>query len=137
VPRRPCLEAGCPRLAQPGKARCPEHHRARDRQRGSTTQRGYGHAWQQVARQAIAAHRANHGDVCPGYGRDAHSVEPRDWCCDHDLGALCKSCNAVKANTHDKQRAADTRRVGGAMRDRRRVPATWPDASVAHVSNDE
>jgi 5-methylcytosine-specific restriction protein A len=137
VPRRPCLEAGCPRLALPAKARCAEHHRARDRQRGSSTARGYGYAWQQVAHQAIAAHRAQHGDVCPGFGRDAHRVDPCDWCCDHDLGPMCKSCNAVKANTHDKQRAAVARRVGGAMCDGSRIPTTEPAASVAHVSNDE
>jgi 5-methylcytosine-specific restriction protein A len=137
VPRRPCLEAGCPRLALPGKARCSEHHRVRDRQRGTATQRGYGYAWQQQSRQAIVAHRASHGDVCPGFGRDAHRVDPSDWCCDHDLGPLCRSCNAVKANTHDKQRAAVARPGGGWGRDATPITTTGPAASVAHVSNDE
>lgn len=35
-----CAEPGCPTLTQ--RTRCPDHERAKDRARGSSTARGYG-----------------------------------------------------------------------------------------------
>jgi 5-methylcytosine-specific restriction protein A len=57
---RVCLEPGCARLTSSG-SRCPEHerifrqqrNRARDRERGSSTQRGYGSQWRKLSMQII------------------------------------------------------------------------------------
>jgi 5-methylcytosine-specific restriction protein A len=51
--RRPCLEPDCNQLAVRG-SRCPTHTRAKDRARGSSTQRGYDYQYQQ-ARAALLA----------------------------------------------------------------------------------
>jgi hypothetical protein len=123
MPRRPCVEPRCPHPAMPGKARCAQQERARDRQRGTTAQRGYGYAWQQHARQAIADHLATHGLLCPGFDRDAHVVDLRSLCCDHDLGVMCRSCNSRKGATSDKQRA---RTSDGEGAPRRRATNTTP-----------
>lgn len=47
----PCTEPGCPNLVGKG-SRCPEHNPSR--QRGSSTEQGYGHRWR-VARIAFLA----------------------------------------------------------------------------------
>lgn len=59
--KRPCLHPGCPRLVDHG--RCPAHahtdharRRAADRDRGSSTERGYTWAWRKAARAFLDAH---------------------------------------------------------------------------------
>jgi 5-methylcytosine-specific restriction enzyme A len=137
MPRKPCLEAGCPALALPGKARCAQHHRARDRQRGNSTARGYDYRWQQWSRQVIADHRSIHGDVCPGFDRDAHRIDPRDWCCDHDVGPLCRACNSRKAATTDKQRVTARRGgVGAATAQPPSLPDPLPAARTSLTTNE-
>lgn len=42
---RVCIEAGCPALTR--KTRCHEHERAKDRERGTSGERGYDYAHQQ------------------------------------------------------------------------------------------
>lgn len=101
--RRPCLD--CPKLAEPGQARCTACTRHRRQALGSATARGYDSRWAKHAKAAIADHRAKHGDICPGYRRPAHTIHPDQWVCDHDLGPLCRSCNATKAATEDRTRA--------------------------------
>ena len=106
--RRPCLD--CSALAEPGKPRCATCHQARtraiSRARGTDSQPAAttpsGHA---TPRPPSPPTAQRHGDICPGWGRDPHPIDPKSWCCDHDLGALCRSCNARKAATADKQRA--------------------------------
>lgn len=58
---RRCLEPECPTLTP--RTRCPTHERARDRARGSSTQRGYGWQHQQARAQAIATYQPD--DPCP------------------------------------------------------------------------
>lgn len=105
--RRTCID--CPNTAPPGKSRCPDCQRRTNRARGSATARGYDHTWQRHARQAITAHRTQHGDTCPGWNRPAHTIHPTDWVCDHDIGPLCRPCNSSKAGSHDRQRATQQR----------------------------
>jgi 5-methylcytosine-specific restriction protein A len=109
--RRPCLS--CPALAEPGKPRCEPCRLARvraiNRVRGSATARGYGSAWARHAKAAIAAYRAAHGDICPGWDRAPHAIDPKSWCCDHQTGPLCRGCNSRKAATVDKLSAAARR----------------------------
>ena len=40
--KRVCLEPGCPELIDQGASRCVDHERARDKARGTSTERGYG-----------------------------------------------------------------------------------------------
>ena len=65
---RPCLEPGCPQLTP--ATRCPAHTRAKDRQRGTTTARGYGTEHAALRAQLIATY--DPADPC--------------WRCDQPLG---------------------------------------------------
>lgn len=106
MPLRPCLDCGA--LSQ--GARCPGHTRAKER--------GYDRAkrlvrpvtWEQRQDRAcaIAEHRTQFGDWCPGYMRDPHPST--DLTADHPievsqggaegqpLTVLCRSCNSVKSH---------------------------------------
>lgn len=119
MPRRPCLgqgTSGCPAhtLAPPGKSRCDScdiaTKRSQEANRQPRDKTRYKGDWPTLARQAIAAHRAAHGDVCPGWEREPHTVTPDAWVCDHDAGPMCRECNGRKAATHDRARAAAQRR---------------------------
>ena len=48
---RRCAYTRCPRLIPDGERYCSEHKRARDHERGSSTQRGYGSAHQRERAQ--------------------------------------------------------------------------------------
>jgi 5-methylcytosine-specific restriction protein A len=80
---------------------------ARDKQRGSSTARGYGSVWRATAATVLAQHRAVYGNWCTGYGVPAHGSA--DLTVDHiipkakggsstkdNLRVLCRSCNARK-----------------------------------------
>lgn len=90
-PPRPCLEPGCPNLAN--ASRCPAH-----------TRNLYGGPWRRLSRDVIAAHRAMWGDWCPGYGTAGHVAA--DLTVDHVVAGtttggvrvLCRSCNSRKGN---------------------------------------
>ncbi|MFI6117466.1 HNH endonuclease [Kitasatospora sp. NPDC051164] len=106
--QRPCLD--CRKLTR-NASRCDQDQaawQARQNQlRGSATQRGYDSKWQRVARAAVALHRAEHGDWCPGWGVPAHAST--DLTADHrvplarggtsepeNVCVLCRSCNSRK-----------------------------------------
>jgi hypothetical protein len=61
MPRRECLD--CRRLTSNG-ARCTRCTRNRDAARGTTTQRGYGHADHQVWKEAWRPHVEAGGILC-------------------------------------------------------------------------
>lgn len=105
---RPCLTCGRPSAG----SRCPAHRKGQDRP--SSTQRGYGRAYQSNRRRVIDAWVAAHGWVCPGYMAPAHPVEPGALTGDHiyarsthpelahdigNLAVLCLPCNVRKSNT--------------------------------------
>lgn len=96
---RPCLTCGA--LTRNGSSLCDTHT--------TTTARGYGTTWQRQAAQKIAAHRAAHGNWCPGWNTPSHPAT--DLVVDHDVGVLCRGCNSRKANLADKPRRR-TPRVG-------------------------
>lgn len=88
--KRPCLKCG----TLTDGSRCPTHRRDntnRERQRRAAT---------------VAAHRAQHGDWCPGWHTPPHPST--DLTADHptdvatggsehqDLNVLCRSCNSRK-----------------------------------------
>lgn len=95
-PPHPCPGDGhqrCGRLVY--TARCTAHSGA-----------PIDHAEQQRNAAAVAAYRAEHGDVCPGYGRPAHPSN--DLTADHTLArargggpttpleVLCRRCNSAR-----------------------------------------
>lgn len=116
MPRRPCL--GCPHgnIAEPGKPRCRSCEQQYQRQRNASRPQ-YRGTWATHSKQAIAAYRAEHGDVCPGWSRPPHPVTPDQWTCDHDLGPLCRKCNSAKGGSHDRRRAATQRNTATNPRD--------------------
>ena len=103
MPRRPCLTCSN-HLAEPGKPRCTECERDYQRRRNASRPQ-YAGNWAADARAQIAAHRATHGDRCPGWQRPPHAIHPDEWTCDHDVGPLCRSCNGAKGGGHDRRRA--------------------------------
>ena len=60
-PLKRCLEPSCPTLT--AGSRCSPHTRARDRARGTSTQRGYGHTHQQARATALTTYHPT--DPCP------------------------------------------------------------------------
>jgi hypothetical protein len=62
MPLRRCLD--CPRLTP--RSRCPDHERARNRARGTTTTRGYG--WQHQQRKAQDEAITTPATPCPRCG---------------------------------------------------------------------
>jgi 5-methylcytosine-specific restriction protein A len=105
MPMRPCLGLPgqpCGRLirAQRGISRCP------DCQAGKRAERPVSYAEQQRRKAVVEAHRAEHGDWCPGWRRPGH--EATDLTADHlvpvgaggdehgELGVLCRACNSAK-----------------------------------------
>jgi 5-methylcytosine-specific restriction protein A len=76
-PKRPCRFPGCPGLAATGNV-CDKHLAAAkaerqeyDHGRGTSTQRGYGHAWRKVRAEVLA----RDGYVCTVVGCGAPATE--------------------------------------------------------------
>lgn len=106
MPMRPCLEPTCTELTP--TTRCNAHTRTRDQAtlRAKRTLRPYSHTERQRRAQAVADHRAQHGDWCPGWHRPGHTAT--DLTADHviavaaggtehgELQVLCRSCNSTK-----------------------------------------
>lgn len=108
MPKRPCLDCG--RLTT-NRSRCDTHQASwqarQDRRRGSATARGYDATWRRNVARALAKHRAQYGNWCPGWKVDAHPSP--DLTGDHitplarggtnqpdNIQVLCRACNARK-----------------------------------------
>ncbi|MFL5910529.1 MAG: HNH endonuclease [Gaiellaceae bacterium] len=105
---RPCLVCG---TLTRNASRCDTHQAQwqaqQDRTRGSAHQRGYTQQWRTTAAAAVAQHRAEHGDFCPGWRVPAHPST--DLTADHivpkaaggtdepsNVQVLCRGCNSRK-----------------------------------------
>ena len=87
MPKRPCLEAGCPAFAVPGKPRCPTHDR------GNTTARGYGYRYQQARARLLANSPVCHWCDAPATTADHYpplSTRPANPV----LLPACQRCNS-------------------------------------------
>ena len=99
---RVCIEDGCPALTR--GTRCGEHERARDKARGTTTQRGYGSRHVKLRATYQASMDAGETYTCwrPECGR---AIDPEHWQLGHDdhdrsqyRGPECPSCNLATAS---------------------------------------
>lgn len=91
--------------------RCRSCTRAADRTRAAlrrTPRTQYAGAWRYNSQQLRHQHIAIHGLICPGLHLDGCPQTDRhpaaDLVVDHDIGVICRSCNAIKANTYDRTR---------------------------------
>jgi 5-methylcytosine-specific restriction protein A len=116
MPLRPCLGLpgkACPRLTGAPGSRCPDCQRVVEgaKLRAKRQVRPRASTAEERRRAAVVrAHRAEHGDVCPGWQRPAHPAT--DLTADHivsvrasgseagPLSVLCRVCNGAKAD-HD------------------------------------
>ncbi len=87
-------------------SRCTVHARLSNRSRHNALYDT--RAWQRLSARVLRAWRGQHGDWCPGYGRDPHPAS--DLTADHvvplaaggapldigNLAVLCRSCNSTK-----------------------------------------
>jgi 5-methylcytosine-specific restriction protein A len=102
----PCGAPGCPALVR-GRARCAEHERKRERERGTSTERGYDARW----RRARLAYLRQHPlcvlcapRVVPATvvdHRQPHRGDERLFWAEDNWQPLCKSCHDRKTATED------------------------------------
>jgi len=102
---KPCAQPGCPELQY--ESRCSEHRRVTERYRRQTGTNRAGPRDRARRAAAVATHREQYGDWCPGFEREPHPST--DLTADHidevafggdDHGALqvlCRGCNGRKA----------------------------------------
>lgn len=100
---RVCLETGCPVLIDAGTrgGRCLDHARARERQRGSASARGYGTVHRKLRARYQRRMDAGERFACWRCGCD---INPRAWQLGHDdldrtlwRGPECPPCNLATA----------------------------------------
>ena len=96
----------CGLLTSRAGSRCAAHARQSNRSRHNALYST--RAWQRLSARVLRAWRGQHGDWCPGYGRDPHPAS--DLTADHvvplaaggapldrgNLAVLCRSCNSTK-----------------------------------------
>lgn len=109
VANRVCLD--CPAIGSWTRGRCPKHERARDKNRGTRTQRGYGSTihdtpigtmtYDQCRREY--QRRMNRGIPIECW-RCSDAIDPEHWTLGHDdddrsiiRGPECPPCNYVAA----------------------------------------
>jgi len=98
--KRPCPDCGTPTAATRCVACESTYQRKRNARRAH-----YRGQWTTIARLAVAAHRAEYGDWCPGWQCPPHPatdltadhVEPRSLA--RGVRVLCRSCNARRGAT--------------------------------------
>ncbi|MGO1049794.1 hypothetical protein [Crossiella sp. CA198] len=115
MPLRPCLGTParrCGQLTPAARCRTCAAEVELVRTQGKRTRRPYTAAERTRRARAVAAHRAQHGDICPGWEVPAHRAS--DLTADHHtpvgaggqeggaLGVLCRSCNGRKGARPDR-----------------------------------
>lgn len=110
-PKRPCNKAGCTTLTS--DRFCPSHtkthQQAQDKWRGSSAQRGYGHAWRKARAGYLRSHPLCEHCKDKGVRTAANVVDhivphcgDQDKFWDYDnWQALCKTCHDIKTATED------------------------------------
>lgn len=113
-PQKPCAYPGCPELVRSGRY-CDEHQvetrHLQDALRGTSAERGYGYAWQQLRRAYLRSHPmcmdpfgAHKRDHISVLATDVDHITPRragGTDAEENLQALCHSCHSRKTDQHD------------------------------------
>ena len=107
---RPCMVCKKPTAG----ARCQRHQLPDTRP--SASARGYDSGWRKISQAAIAAHRRQWGNQCPGYDCPPHPAT--DLTGDHiiplseggrnepgNMQVLCRSCNTSRRNISQARRS--------------------------------
>lgn len=79
MPNRPakaCLTHGCRVLVRGSASRCPEHARAKESARGSSTSRGYDAEWRRLRGAHLSAHPMCSHPACDLIATDVDHVTP-------------------------------------------------------------
>lgn len=99
MPQRPAHRCRCGARILAGAPRCAGCEA--DRNAVRTHYRG---DWPELSRRVRAEWLAEHGPLCPGWGRPPHMVLEEQLTVDHvtprsvdELSVLCRSCNGRKA----------------------------------------
>ena len=97
-PKRPCSHPGCPALVDSGK--CPEHSRQYERDRGTSTARGYGRLHRKIREivmreEPLCRECLKIGRVTPSYEMDHIDGDAFNRA-RSNLQMLCKACHARK-----------------------------------------
>lgn len=112
APPRPCTYHGCKALVTSG-SRCERHapvaKRANDERRGSSTQRGYGYAWQKARAAFLREHPLCTSCDDKGYVQAAvvvdhivpHKGDPQLFWNRRNWQPLCKPCHDAKTARED------------------------------------
>ena len=96
---RICLTEGCPTLTN--TTRCPACTRQRDRQRGTTTERGLGAAYQRNRAIVLAGNPPCYVPGCTSPATTADHIVPRRDGGGHEVGNLRPSCPRHNAGRRD------------------------------------
>ena len=99
-----CGQPGCAALAEPGHSLCAAHAQARNAQRPTAAQRGYGSRWRRVRAVFLAAHPVCgdpfglHPERVVAATDVDHVVPRRRGGADvvENLQALCRGCHSHK-----------------------------------------
>lgn len=76
-PLSPCNRHGCPELTDHPRGLCPVHRSEAEKARGSSSDRGYGSAWQRRRKRFLQANPVCQEDGCLKLATEAHHVPPR------------------------------------------------------------
>jgi 5-methylcytosine-specific restriction protein A len=113
-PARPCGYPGCGKLVRDGSSRCEKHpprvdKRHVDQRRGTTSERGYGWAWQKARAAFLSSH-----PLCAEHERQGrvvaasvvdhripHRGDQRLFWDRSNWQPLCKSCHDTKTASED------------------------------------
>ncbi len=117
---RPCLYPGCPTLVRDGSGRCPKHlelkrksdkqyQKQYDKDRGSSSQRGYGGRWQKARATFLTSHPLcqvceEKGLVVPALVVDhiiPHKGDQTLFWDSSNWQPLCKACHDQKTAAED------------------------------------
>ncbi len=106
-----CGQPGCPARVPAGKARCPDHERKRDQERGTSTARGYDSRWRAYRLTYLRSHPLC--VVCSAVGTiepatvvdhiSAHKGDRSRFWDENNHRAVCKRCHDLRTDEGDFQ----------------------------------
>ncbi len=122
-PGKPCSKPGCPNKALPGKSRCEQHQttqqskevqREYDKQRATSSQRGYGANWQKLRRMVLnnepLCRRCKEKENKLTSAKEVHHIDNDSS--NNALDNLMPLCSRCHSTITNKERAEKPAREG-------------------------